>query len=393
MRVAHARFSDLTRGARRRTRDAVAAHARRRSLALFLARRAAARGSRSRSRRRRDERPAGPLPRRARRPRRARLHDAQVPHAEARTPRPGSAPTSARSSSSRTRAEYTTRRPLAAGDAARRAAAALERPARRHVLRRAAPDPAALLRGARRGAAGVLAAARRAARADRLRAGAPRLRDVDGGEARARPRVDRRPLGAALPAHALRRPAGACCASPRAASSTRPTSGRAARPRGRGRAGRGASPRRAIAPSCRSATIAARSASSSSRRSALVGERLLLDRAVVAVVEPRAEAVAAGTRTGRAAARPCPRGPSPRLELVEPRERRLGRVDARLRLLFASSPSSSSPSTRITSGSVSPCTTSVPSTTQNVEEDDQVALAGTARPRRSSAGSPAPRRA
>ena len=36
-----------------------------------------------------------------------------------------------------------------------------------------------------------------------LRAGAPRLRDVDGGEARARSRVDRRPLGAALPADAL----------------------------------------------------------------------------------------------------------------------------------------------------------------------------------------------
>ena len=31
---------------------------------------------------------------------------------------------------------------------------------------------------------------------DRLRTGAARLRDVDGGEARARPRVDRRPLGA-----------------------------------------------------------------------------------------------------------------------------------------------------------------------------------------------------
>src|SRR5919206_5299363 len=63
---------------------------------------------------------------------------------------------------------------------------------------------ATLLRGARRGAAGVLAAPRRAPGADRLRAGAPRLRDVDGGEARARPRVDRRPVRPALPAHARR---------------------------------------------------------------------------------------------------------------------------------------------------------------------------------------------
>ena len=44
--------------------------------------------------------------------------------------------------------------------------------------------------------AGVLAAAGRAARADRARAGAARLRDVDGGEARARSRMGRRPLGA-----------------------------------------------------------------------------------------------------------------------------------------------------------------------------------------------------
>ena len=50
---------------------------------------------------------------------------------------------------------------------------------------------------------GLLAAARRAARADRLRAGAARLRDLDGREARPRPRVDRRPVGAALPADAL----------------------------------------------------------------------------------------------------------------------------------------------------------------------------------------------
>ncbi len=50
-------------------------------------------------------------------------------------------------------------------------------------------------------AAGVLAAARRPARPHRVRAGPSRLRDVDGREARARPRVDRRPLGAPLSAH------------------------------------------------------------------------------------------------------------------------------------------------------------------------------------------------
>ena len=49
-------------------------------------------------------------------------------------------------------------RPLAEGVAARRDPAALERPSRRHVVRRAAPDPGALLRRARARAAGVLAA-------------------------------------------------------------------------------------------------------------------------------------------------------------------------------------------------------------------------------------------
>ena len=61
-----------------------------------------------------------------------------------------------------------------------------------------------LLRGARARPARVLAAARRAAGPHRPRAGAARLRDVDGGEARARPRVDRRPLGAPLPPHRVR---------------------------------------------------------------------------------------------------------------------------------------------------------------------------------------------
>src|SRR5581483_11066075 len=59
-------------------------------------------------------------------------------------------------------------------------------------------------RGARARAARVLAAARRPPRPDRLRAGAARLRDVDGREARARPRVDRRPVGPALPADGRR---------------------------------------------------------------------------------------------------------------------------------------------------------------------------------------------
>src|SRR5262249_40922571 len=85
--------------------------------------------------------------------------------------------------------------------AARRDPAALERPARPDVVRRAAADPPALLRRARARAPRVLAAPRRAAGSHRLRAGAARLRDVDGGEARARSRMDRRPLGAALSAH------------------------------------------------------------------------------------------------------------------------------------------------------------------------------------------------
>src|SRR5581483_1580588 len=93
-------------------------------------------------------------------------------------------------------------RPLAEGVAARRDPAALERPPRRHVVRRPAADPAALLRRARPRAAVVLAEARRAPRPHGLRAGAPRLRDVDGREARARSRMDRGPFGAAVPADA-----------------------------------------------------------------------------------------------------------------------------------------------------------------------------------------------
>ena len=56
-----------------------------------------------------------------------------------------------------------------------------------------------------------------------LRAGAARLRDLDGREARARPRVDRRPLRPPLPAHARRDRAGASSASRRAAWSGPPT--------------------------------------------------------------------------------------------------------------------------------------------------------------------------
>src|ERR687898_589515 len=76
--------------------------------------------------------------------------------------------------------------------------------ARRHEPRRAAADPADLLRAARVGAPGVLAAPGRAARPDRVRAGAARLRDVDGREACARHGVDRRPLRRPLPADARR---------------------------------------------------------------------------------------------------------------------------------------------------------------------------------------------
>ena len=50
-------------------------------------------------------------------------------------------------------------------------------------------------------AARVLAAAGRPPRPHRLRAGETRLRDVDGREARARPGMDRGPIGAAVPAH------------------------------------------------------------------------------------------------------------------------------------------------------------------------------------------------
>src|SRR5205085_1132386 len=150
-----------------------------------------------------DERAPALLPRRAARPGGTRLHHAQASDAPARrggAPRPLPRSGARRADACRDDGG----RRLAAGDAARRDPAALERAPRRHEPRRAAADPATLLRGARDRPAGVLAAPRRPPWPDRLRAGPPRLRDIDGREARPRPRVDRRPLGSALPAHADR---------------------------------------------------------------------------------------------------------------------------------------------------------------------------------------------
>ena len=67
----------------------------------------------------------------------------------------------------------------------------------------------------------------------RARAGAARLRDVDGGEARARSRVDRRPLRPPLPAHRLRdRLARAEAVAARARIARRLIAGSSARRRG-----------------------------------------------------------------------------------------------------------------------------------------------------------------
>src|SRR5438874_1462675 len=149
------------------------------------------------------QRHAAVLPWRPGRPRRAHLPDAQVPDAAPR--RGGTARSLPRRRAGRAHPRRDDPpRPPAPRDAARRAPTALEHPARPHELRRAAPDPPALLRAARRRATGLLAAARGPARPHRIRAGAPRLRHLDGREARARPRVDRRPLGATLPADAGR---------------------------------------------------------------------------------------------------------------------------------------------------------------------------------------------
>src|SRR5438093_7768652 len=86
------------------------------------------------------ERPAALLPRRARRPRRPDLRDAQVPHPAPRrggAPWPIPRPRAGRAHACRDDAA----RPPPTRHAARRAPAAVERPLRRHEPRRPAPDP------------------------------------------------------------------------------------------------------------------------------------------------------------------------------------------------------------------------------------------------------------
>src|SRR3954447_13160525 len=174
------------------------AHARRPPVRLLPPRLAAADGA-DRRVAAGDERPADPLPGGARRPRRPSLRDAEVPDAQARR---GAAPRAVSRRGARTAhaGRDDQRRRVAAQDAARRGPAAAQCPERGHEPRRATADPTAILRGARRRPACVLAAPRRPPWADGVRADPPRLRDVDGREARARPRVDRRPLGAPLSA-------------------------------------------------------------------------------------------------------------------------------------------------------------------------------------------------
>src|SRR5206468_8008448 len=139
----------------------------------------------------RDQWTAALLPRGAGRARWARLRDAEAQNAA--TERRGTARPLPRRRARTAHARRDDRdRRLAARDPAGRDPTALERRTRRHEPRRPATDPAPVLRGARRGAPGLLAAARRPPGAHRLRAGATRLRDIDGGEACARPRVDRR---------------------------------------------------------------------------------------------------------------------------------------------------------------------------------------------------------
>ena len=147
----------------------------------------------------RDVGAAGALPRPAGRPGGRDVHDVQAADPEAGRggpPRPvpglGARPAHGRRAHAR--------RALAADDAARRAAAAVERRARRHVARRPAPDPPGVLRAALRGDPAVLAAVGRAPGADGLRPAAHGARHVVGREARPRPRVARRPVRRALPA-------------------------------------------------------------------------------------------------------------------------------------------------------------------------------------------------
>src|SRR5437764_2492633 len=185
----------------------------------------------------RDERAAAPLPGRTRRARRPRLRDVEVPDPPPRCGGPARSVPRRGARAPHEDGDDGDRR-VAAGDAAGRGPTAPERAAWRHEPRRAAPDQAALLRGARGRAAGVLATARRPAGTDWLRAGASRLRDVDGGEARARPRMDRGSLGAALPAHA-RDDGVASSAAVRARDLRTLARGPGVRPRDRGRGERG----------------------------------------------------------------------------------------------------------------------------------------------------------
>ena len=223
---------------------------------------------------------------------------------------------------------------------------------------------------------------------DRLRAGATRLRDLDGREARARPRVDRRPLAYGSTCARSARPAGASCGS-------RYTSSReSSRSRSRST--------RCITSSLILPVVAKREDARRARRRAAPGaaagslsERFSMLRRRCRV-EPRREAVdRRNSVLRRGAARPCRR--STQSSSTSSSSRASAASAARMRalrfLFLGVAASSSSPSTRITSGSDRPWTTSVASTTAEGEEDDQVAVRETARRRPSCSGIAAQRRA
>ena len=192
---------------------------------------------------------------------------------------------------------------MAEGDAARRDAAVHQRASRRHEPRRAATDPPRVLRGARARAACVLAALDRAAGPDRARAGAARLRDVDGREARARSRMDRRPLGAPLPPHrrrdrVARAPAVSCEGSYQAAADRRSTAARRCGGSGVARAAAVDAGEAARGRRRRHAQVDGRSARSRS----LAAVTRCASRARLGAVERRSEAVGPsldGARTKR----------------------------------------------------------------------------------------------